>query len=109
MRPGQDRVAGECWQFAAADMAETIRVIDAVEGTNQAGQPNLYDRAIIEVYTMPPADQDLDQPDCWQRCQPIAKAFTYHYSSDPTLHGFVRLDTNGNRPVSWPPADRNPG
>ena len=49
LRPGEDRVAGQVWTIAAEDVAETIRVLDWIEGTNQPKYPNEYDRVKIEV------------------------------------------------------------
>ena len=48
--PGDDRVLGELWTIAAASIAETISVLDEIEGTNQAGLANEYDRVAVEVF-----------------------------------------------------------
>ncbi len=47
---GQDRIAGQVWSFHAADMENTFQVLDRIEGTNQPGQPNQYDREQVLVY-----------------------------------------------------------
>lgn len=43
--PGDDRVRGELWRFHPADMDETLRVLDEVEGATQLG--DAYYRRIV--------------------------------------------------------------
>jgi gamma-glutamylcyclotransferase (GGCT)/AIG2-like uncharacterized protein YtfP len=50
MIEGQDRVLGELWTLAAADMPATIQALDAVEGYQQGGQ-DWYVRRLIVCYT----------------------------------------------------------
>lgn len=46
---GSDRVLGELWSFKADDMPAVLEVLDRVEGTNQAGESNEYDRVLVAV------------------------------------------------------------
>jgi gamma-glutamylcyclotransferase (GGCT)/AIG2-like uncharacterized protein YtfP len=43
--PGEDAVRGEVWRLAAEDVAETLRVLDKVEGADQL--QNAYYRRIV--------------------------------------------------------------
>jgi gamma-glutamylcyclotransferase (GGCT)/AIG2-like uncharacterized protein YtfP len=45
LAPGDDAIRGELWRFAPDDMAETLRVLDEVEGATQLG--NAYYRRIV--------------------------------------------------------------
>ncbi|MEM8735743.1 MAG: gamma-glutamylcyclotransferase family protein [Planctomycetota bacterium] len=47
---GQDRVAGQLWTFAPDTIAMVVERLDQIEGTNQVGQRNDYDRAIGTVW-----------------------------------------------------------
>ena len=47
--PGQDRVLGEVWTFLVADLERTFEVLDEIEGTNQPGMVNEYDRVTVDV------------------------------------------------------------
>src|SRR5262249_44276687 len=50
MIAGNDRIAGELWQFDVEDMAETLAVLDEVEGfSNCAG--DWYRRVVIDCET----------------------------------------------------------
>ena len=49
MLTGKDRIAGELWTFRDEDLPTTFEVLDEIEGTNQPGQPNDYDRVVQEV------------------------------------------------------------
>lgn len=44
--PGDDLVRGEIWEFAAGQMADTLRILDEVEGYNQSGG-DLYVRRLV--------------------------------------------------------------
>jgi len=82
---GGDRVVGELWKFASADVSEVTSVLDEIEGTGQAGQSDLYRREIVRVFA-------LDE-------RSLGDAYTYHYASDPALDGFVRVR---RPPWEWP-------
>lgn len=47
---GEDRVAGQVWSFADDDLPRTFEVLDAIEGTNQPGEKNEYDRILAPVF-----------------------------------------------------------
>jgi gamma-glutamylcyclotransferase (GGCT)/AIG2-like uncharacterized protein YtfP len=84
-RGGTDRVWGEHWTFAPADIATVISVLDEIEEVNQPGQPDLYRRVVVPVFDS--NDQSLNQ------------AYVYSYASNPELDGFVRVQGD---PVQWP-------
>ncbi|KAA1259258.1 Gamma-L-glutamyl-butirosin B gamma-glutamyl cyclotransferase [Rubripirellula obstinata] len=100
MRQGDEKVQGEVWTFRDEHVPEVTRVLDGIEGTNQPGVPNLYDRIVIETFkvafrsakdasaaTFPKREAtivDLSN-------QSLGTAWTYHYATDPTLHGFTRI------------------
>lgn len=46
---GSDRVLGELWSFEPSQMAAVLEVLDRIEGTNQPGLPNEYDRLQVQV------------------------------------------------------------
>jgi gamma-glutamylcyclotransferase (GGCT)/AIG2-like uncharacterized protein YtfP len=44
---GEDRVAGQVWSFRESDLEQTLKVLDRIEGTNQPGAANDYDRCQV--------------------------------------------------------------
>lgn len=44
---GNERVLGELWSFHPHDIAAVFEKLDRVEGTNQLGVPNEYDRVRV--------------------------------------------------------------
>lgn len=86
MTAGDDAVMGECWEFADVDVPAVITALDAIEGTNQPGEPDLYHRVITEVFDAPG--------------RPIGNAYTYHYATDPADDGFRRVQADEF--ASWP-------
>ena len=48
--PGNDAVAGQVWGIQEVDMPLTLQVLDEIEGTNQPGMRNDYDREKITVH-----------------------------------------------------------
>jgi len=44
---GKERVLGELWSFDPQDIAIVFEQLDRVEGTNQPGLPNEYDRVRV--------------------------------------------------------------
>ena len=89
--PGEDWVRGEIWQIAAAHVAETLRVLDAIEGFQAAGDSdNLYDRRRVEVYR---AVNDRE---------PTVIANTYWYVA-PHPEGAALVPRNQQRDyLEWP-------
>lgn len=85
---GNDRVAGELWEFSAKQIEEVIETLDAIEGTNQPGEVDLYHRVVTEVYDL--------------AGEPLGDAWTYHYASDPAADGFRPLIPAGNELAGWP-------
>ena len=85
--PG-DCIAGEVWSFTEADMPTVLHVLDAIEGYQQPGQPNLYIRTTIK-YTL------FDQ----QRGQ----AHTYCYAHPAMLlNSAHRITPDATGTCRWP-------
>lgn len=87
MTSGTDEVVGEKWDFFPQQMQRVLEVLDAIEGANQPGIPDLYRRVVVPT---------------WDLCQSVTvgspsdidtagKSFTYHYARDPLKDGFIRL------------------
>lgn len=93
MRPGGDRIAGECWQFEPSDIPEVVRALDIIEETNQPGAANLYDRVTLEVF-------EIESGAVSQGTQ----AYAYHFATDPLQSGFERIDPSGDGWCRWPTA-----
>jgi len=66
--PGDDWVRGELWQIDATDEAQTLEVLDAIEGYRPSGTRNLYERQQVDVFDQPHA------------AEPCAQAYTYWLS-----------------------------
>lgn len=58
MVQGSDWVRGEVWEFDIADVPAVLQTLDEIEGTNQPGSPNLYDRGVCQVRIS--GDQSID-------------------------------------------------
>lgn len=85
---GNDRVSGELWTFRKSDVSSVIERLDKIEGTNQPGEPDLYLREIVDVW-------DGDD-------QPIGKAYSYFYRTDPLVDGFEQIVAEkDDSTVSW--------
>lgn len=95
LRPGHDRVIGECWTLPATAEMETLRTLDQIEGTNQSGQPNIYNRVRISIHAFP-GDDANPTPDI------IGVAWCYQYAVDPTVDGFRRIEPHVDHWVRWP-------
>ena len=50
MTRGCDRVAGQLWTFHQRDLPIVLRVLDAIEGTNQPGEKDEYHREMTVAY-----------------------------------------------------------
>ncbi|TWU40257.1 AIG2-like family protein [Novipirellula aureliae] len=88
MMPGQTRVKGEYRLFRESELPEVLEAIDAIEGTNQYGVPDLYHRVVVDVFA-----EDMTR---------IGKAYTYHYAIDPAADGFSRMMPRGDQTdVEW--------
>lgn len=61
---GNDRVLGELWSFEPSEMPAVLAVLDQIEGTNQPGQSNEYDRVQVPVT-------------CWTRGELTASTYCY--------------------------------
>lgn len=97
MRPGNDRVMGECWRFDAAAIAEVRMVLDEIEVTDQPGIPNLYDVVAVEVFTLASVDQPVTASS-----DRIGLAQAYHYSNPPEQDGFIKITPFVGHIVRWP-------
>ncbi|MFG0255156.1 MAG: gamma-glutamylcyclotransferase [Rhodopirellula sp. JB053] len=100
---GHDRVQGELWTFRPDQMRDVLEVIDVVEGTNQPGTSNLYDRLIVDVYGIEVLTQTEITPK-----ERIAQAWGYHYSTPPEQDGFIRVQPQAGQRVRWPCEDLRP-
>ena len=47
--PGSDMIAGEIWSYPEHQEATVLQRLDQIEGTNQAGFSNEYDRELVQV------------------------------------------------------------
>lgn len=48
MVPGEDLVVGELWTVPKSGLADTLRVLDSIEGYRPGNDDNLYERRIVE-------------------------------------------------------------
>ena len=97
MRPGNDRVRGECWRFSPEQMSQVREVLDQVEGTDQPGVANLYDRVVVEVYPL----ASIDRAQVTTADQ-LGTAMAYHYATQPEQDGFQRVVPEKSCGVRWP-------
>lgn len=84
--PGNDQVMGECWRFTAQQMPAVIKRLDQIEGTNQAGEPDLYVRKLVMTFSMDGIT--------------LGESYCYFYASDPESDGFERIT------LDKPPEDK---
>lgn len=86
LRPGKDRVRGELWFIAAADLEVTLRVLDGIEGYR--GEPtDLYTRLTVACHSLPEGE--------------VHEALTYHYHRPADLAGLAPLPANSAGFVEW--------
>ncbi|MEM9586667.1 MAG: gamma-glutamylcyclotransferase family protein [Planctomycetota bacterium] len=83
MVAGDDRVLGEIWWFREAQSDEVLVALDRLEGTNQPGEVDLYQRQSVAANSL--------------QGRLLGAAMTYWYANDPVQDGFryVRPDANG--------------
>lgn len=85
--PGEDRVQGECWTIPERCVAETLRVLDALEEVDQG----LYRREIVPCQT------------------PVgsASAYAYFFARPESLAAQQRIRPHlPQAPVCWMPHER---
>lgn len=90
---GGDRVLGDLWSFDPSDMPAVFAALDRIEGTNQPGAPNEYDRVLVRVTS-------------WSRGELCASTYRY---ADPQIAGqLAPLEAScrvrGLSYVQWPRA-----
>ncbi|GIW98947.1 MAG: gamma-glutamylcyclotransferase [Pirellulaceae bacterium] len=89
---GDGMVLGEVWELHETDMARTLQVLDAIEGTNQPHEPDLYERRILPVHFLD-ANRTVD-------------AYAYFYCQKDELTPERRilpyLERGGKRFACWP-------
>jgi gamma-glutamylcyclotransferase (GGCT)/AIG2-like uncharacterized protein YtfP len=104
MTSGTDHVVGEKWDFHPEQMQRVLEVLDAIEGANQVGVPELYRRVVVTTW-------DLCESGAAENCfdaETSRKSYTYHYASDPVDDGFIRIlpdqsdEVRVGRFVQWP-------
>jgi gamma-glutamylcyclotransferase (GGCT)/AIG2-like uncharacterized protein YtfP len=93
MLPGNHRVAGQVWSYHKADSQQVLEALDRIEGTNQPGQANEYDRTEILVTIRQTALR--------------VSAFTYIYARPIFLERYGRqidgsMEVAGMPYVIWP-------
>ncbi len=90
---GNERVLGELWSFRPQDIAVVFEQLDRVEGTNQPGLPNEYDRVCVVA-----TGQTLGE----------VSASTYRYANLQQAAKFTALAAShvidGQAYVKWPDA-----
>ena len=84
MIDGADHIAGEIWTFELDQMAETLRVLDQIEGYYDRPD-DLYQRVIIE---------------CHLTAGEKRRAFTYWYAWE--LSEVSRIECSADGLVRWP-------
>lgn len=90
--PGDDWIRGELWQIASQHVAETLRVLDEIEGFQPGRANNLYDRRSVDVY------RSTDDS------KPLVTAHTYWYA-DPTVNATVIAPCEHHGCAEWPPGE----
>ncbi|MEZ6150450.1 MAG: gamma-glutamylcyclotransferase family protein [Pirellulaceae bacterium] len=90
---GNERVLGELWSFDPQDIAIVFEQLDRIEGTNQAGIPNEYDRVRVIA-----TSQSFGE----------VSASTYRYANPQQAAQVARLAAShiidGRAYVKWPDA-----
>jgi gamma-glutamylcyclotransferase (GGCT)/AIG2-like uncharacterized protein YtfP len=85
--PGDDLIAGELWFLRADHIEKTLRVLDRVEGFNQAGKTNWYERQIVE---------------CRDAHGEVHRAYTYFFADEEKLNGAQRVLVGEDQKCRWP-------
>ena len=104
MTSGTDDVVGEKWDFRSDQIQRVLEVLDAIEGANQPGVPDLYHRVLVTTWDL--GEQSAANPR--SDAAMSGKCYSYHYASDPEEDGFTRVlpartRERHSRPcVQWP-------
>ncbi|MFM9068436.1 MAG: gamma-glutamylcyclotransferase [Planctomycetota bacterium] len=85
------RVLGELWELAPADMPETLRVLDDIEGYRNKAD-DLYERHLIDVHCGTGTNPDE---------QELKRAFTYFYARRSELQAGQRIVPDDQGWCSW--------
>ena len=95
---GSDRVAGELWSYEPSAITTVLKALDVIEGTNQPGCVNEYDRVLVDVFG---TDEEHG---------PV-RAYTYYYAQQQWLRSFRRLQPSvtwcGQYCTTWPPSSHS--
>ncbi len=93
---GSDRVLGELWSFHTDDMRIVLAVLDRIEGTNQVGEINEYERVRVAVT-------------CWNQAELLASTYRYADHSVARQLAPVRPSccVDGQAYVQWPSGSTN--
>ncbi len=108
MTSGTDNVIGEKWDFRPEQMPRVLEVLDAIEGANRQGEPDLYSRVVVPTWKICESVGDEHR----LAAEASVQSYTYHYARDPADDGFTRiLPTQAGegrvRPfVQWPTRSR---
>ncbi len=88
---GKALVGGEVWSYREEEMAQVRQTLDAIEGTDQPGQANEYDRALSVAYLLNGHAVQVE---------------LYRYAQPERLANCVRvtpwLEWQGRRFAVWP-------
>ena len=102
MTSGTDRVAGERWDFHPEQIPRVLEVLDAIEGANQPGLPDLYRRVVVATWEL------FQDAEAYPEKGRSRAAYTYHYCREPLDEGFTRVlpepsqDQHAESCVCWP-------
>lgn len=109
MISGMDYVLGEKWNFRPEQMQQVLEVLDAIEGANQPGIPDLYRRVIVTTWDL---GESVSAAHCVD-ADALGKSYTYHYARDPADDGFTRIMPDqaaqglARQGVQWPLSPRS--
>ncbi|MEM6364817.1 MAG: gamma-glutamylcyclotransferase family protein [Planctomycetota bacterium] len=105
LRDGNDRVFGECWTFDSAYENAVLQTLDAIEGTTDDDQPNLYDRVTCQTHligiVLAEKRSYSDEVSSSGLASSSVSAWTYRYAVDPQLDGFVRMTADSSGAIMW--------
>ena len=99
-----DRILGELWELAPEDLAETLRVLDRIEGYGDPGG-DLYVRAVITVQTLGDHSANRQSQSGAQNGASLnmaqQSAFTYHYAHPQELRPEQRVVADDQGFCNW--------
>lgn len=91
---GDDRILGEVWSYAAADIIEVLRVLDQIEVTNQPGLDNEYDRLRVPVTLLSGAELTAET---YRYAHPLQALALGAMTPNRTIEGQAYVAWSGRR------------